>query len=104
MEDKKIREFRDTDVLHRDSEGSKEEDNFPIMRAVLVYASEDGIEFRKYRSAEEAQGAMEKEAAAARAELEADNYNDDSFQGWQVIDFTEEIHQAIVRAFRQEVK
>ena len=62
------------------------------------------VHFRKYRSAEEARGAMEKEAAAARAELEANNYNNDSFQGWQIIDFTDEIHQAIVRAFRQEVK
>lgn len=104
MENNKIREFRDVDALPQGSDNPNNEENHPIMCAVLVYASEDGIEFRKYRSVEEARCAMEKEASAAIAELEADNYNDDSFQGWQVIDFTEEIHQAIARAFRQEVK
>ena len=40
----------------------------------------------------------------ARKELEANNYNDDSFQGWQVVDFTEDIEQAVNQAMNREVK
>lgn len=79
-------------------------ENKEIMKAVLFYANEDGIEFRKYATLEEAQKAMEEEAAEARKELEANNYNDDSFQGWQVVDFTEDIEQAVNQAMNREVK
>lgn len=79
-------------------------ENKEIMKAVLFYANENGIEFRKYATLEEAQKAMEEEAAEARKELEANNYNDDSFQGWQVVDFTEDIEQAVNQAMNREVK
>lgn len=79
-------------------------ENKEIMKAVLFYANEDGIEFRKYATLEEAQKAMEEEAAEARKELEANNYNDDSFQGWQVVDFTEDIERAVKQAMNREVK
>lgn len=66
-----------------------------IPRAALVYACEDGIKFRKYSSVEEARKAMQLASSKAKLALESNNYNDDSFQAWQVIDYSNDIDRAI---------